>query len=245
MFHVWNTMLDSAPFNEWKKELAYYSVYVKVATLLLIALTISVVLFVIYKTFYLATIVGGALSGIFGIITVMAQESHSRRKVAKIIVEVNPEVHWRDSNLKTKNFSLGLVQVNKGFRAGNKVVTFIRLYIKIQEGAGLPTFNSTEGLVDISEANNCPFPAGVGQAMIKVFESKQDLFGVRYPGINVPFGKIGVDGDFIKDYRALTLEADTYEEFTHSNRKFLLSWSDPPKDTFPTVKVLSEKFEHY
>ena len=238
-------MLDSAPFNEWKKELAYYSVYVTVATSLLIALAIFVILFIVYRTFYLATIVGGALSGIFGIITVMAQESHSRRKVAKIIVGVNPEVHWRDSNLKTKEFSLGLVQVNKGFRAGNKVVTFIRLYIKIQKGAGFPTFNSTEGLVDISEANNCPFPAGGDQVMIKVFESKSDLFGVRYPGISVPFGKVGINEDFIKNYRALTLEADTYEEFTHSNRKFLLSWDDPPKDVFPTVKVLSEKFEHY
>ena len=238
-------MPSSIPYEEWEKELNYYSVYVTVAASLLIALAIFVVLFIVYRTFYLGTIVGGALSGIFGIITVMAQESHSRRKVAKIIVDVTPIVQSKDLNLKTWNFILRLVQVNKGFKAGNKVVTFIRMYVNKSKDGPLPTINSTKGLTDISEANNCPFPVGGDQLMVKVFESKPDLYGVRYPGINVPFGEVVIDEHFIESYRAITLEADTYEEFTHFNRKYLISWNYPPKGEFPAVKVLSEKFEHY
>ena len=238
-------MSDSEFYKEWKKELASYSVYLKAAIALLISLAIFFILFTYHQTFYLATIMGGALSGIFGIITVMAQDVQSRKKVAKIRVDVLPEIYSHGEGPQTWRVRLGLVQMNIGVRAGNKVMTFIRLYIKITEGKGLPDFSSTGDLVDISDVNNCPFPAGDGQIMIKIFKTKQDSFGVRYPGIGVPIGKIGVDEDFIKNYHALTLEVDAYEEYTHFNRKFLISWKSPPVGQFPAMKVLSEKFEHY
>ena len=238
-------MSNSAFYKEWKNGLAHYSVYVEAATALLIALAVLVIAFIRYQTFYLATMMGGALSGIFGIITVTAQDVQSRKKVAKIRVDVVPEAHLKDLISQIWRVDLRLYQMNRGVRIGNKVMTFIRLYIKITEGKGLPVFSSTVDLVDISDVNNCPFPAEDGQIMIKVFESKPDPFGVHYPGINVPIGKIGVDEDFFKNYGALTLEADTYEEYTHFNRKFLISGKYPSKEPFPTIKVLSEKFERY
>lgn len=232
-------------YDEFKKDLAYYSVYVKVAIALLIGFAIFVVLFVFYKTFYLATIIGGALSGLFGIITVMAQESQSIRRVAKIIVNVSPEVQWKDQNHQIREFILNIAQINKGARAGNKVVTFIKLYVEFLENKDFPIFSPGAGLIDISVNNKCPIFIGGKQIMVNVFASKQDLMGARYPGINVTIGRINIDEESIKNYRVLTLEADTYEEFTHSNQKILIAWNDYPKDLFPSIKSLSEKFEHY
>lgn len=238
-------MSDPAFYKKWKNELTHYSVYVEATTALLIALAVLVIAFIHYQTFYLATMVGGVFSGIFGIITVMAQDSQSRKRVARISVDVVPGIHSNDPSFQTGRVNLKLVQMNRGVRAGNKVMTFIRLYVKVVQGMNLPNFRATEGLVDISDVNHCPFPAEDCQIMIKVFESKPDPFGVRYPGINVPIGEIGFDKDFFKNYDALTLEADTYEEYTHFNLKFLISGKYPSKEPFPTIKVLSEKFERY
>lgn len=238
-------MPGTKSLNKLKNELTHYSVYVTVTIALLLALAIFVILFILYRTFYLATMVGGALSGTFGIITLMTQEAQSRKKVARITVEIVPEVQLNGPELKTKEVHLSFLQKNEGVRVGNKVATFIRLYVKIDQGISLANFGSIEGLVDISDVNHCPFPMGDGRTMIKVFRSKQDLLGDYYPGINVPIGKIMVEGDFFENKRILTLEVDIYEEFTHLSRKVEVSWSEPSTDNFPKIRDISKKFELY